>query len=152
MKRISGMQFRGSDLINQLNIEQLKDQSDQQESNSINKALLEPLQEYKLSSPLPKLLLEDNPTFLQVSENRVLNHLKLNINKASGPNEIPNWFLKEFADIITPPITEIINASFKEQMVPKFWKQANVTPIPKTKPIKDITKDLRPVSLTSCSK
>ena len=42
------------------------------------------------------------------------------------------------------------HASFKEQMVPKFWKQTNVTPIPKKKSIKDITKDLRPVSLTSC--
>lgn len=118
---------------------------------NINKGFLEPLDDYKLDSPLAKLPLEESPIFLQVSEIRVLNYLlKPNVNKACGPDEIPNWFLKEYADIIAPTITEIINASFKEQLVPKIWKQANVTPIPKKKPIKDITKDLRPLSLTSC--
>ena len=53
-----------------------------------------------------------------MSEGRVLNHLfKLNVNNVSGPDEIPNWFLKEYADIIA----KILNASLKEQYVPSIW-------------------------------
>ncbi|PFX30132.1 Neuropilin-1 [Stylophora pistillata] len=46
------------------------------------------------------------------------------------------------------PVSTILNASFKEQKLPRSWKCADVTPLPKNKPIKDIKKDLRPISLT----
>ena len=99
------------------------------------------------------LPLGDNPTFLQVCEGRVLNHLlKLNVIKASGPVEIPNWFLKEHDDKIADPITKIFNALFKEQCVPSVWKLADVTPLSTKKTLKGHYKgfrDLRPVSLTS---
>ena len=75
IKQISGMKCRGNDLLNQLIIDQLKDQTPQQKAYSINDALLQPLEDYKLHSPLAILPLGDNPTFLQVSEGRVLNHL-----------------------------------------------------------------------------
>ena len=42
------------------------------------------------------------------------------------------------------------NASFKEQCLPQIWKMADVTPLPKTKPVKELKKDLRPISLTAC--
>ena len=48
------------------------------------------------------------------------------------------------------PITKVLNASFKEQRLPSMWKLADVTPIPKRKPVKDVKKDLRPISLTPC--
>ena len=48
------------------------------------------------------------------------------------------------------PITKVLNASFKEQRLPSTWKLADVTPIPKRKPVKDVKKDLRPISLTPC--
>ena len=112
------MKCRSKDLLNQLNIDQLKDQTPQQKAESINDALLQSLEYYKLHSPLAE--------------------------------EIPNWFLKEYADKIADPITKILNASFKEQRVPSIWKLADLTPLPKNKPLNDITKDLRPVSLTLC--
>ena len=31
-----------------------------------------------------------------------------------------------------------------------MWKLADVTPIPKRKPVKDVKKDLRPISVTPC--
>ena len=34
--------------------------------------------------------------------------------------------------------------------LPSIWKLADVTPLPKRKPIKEIKKDLRPISLTPC--
>jgi len=104
-------------------------------------------------SPLAMLPLEDNPTLLQVCEGRVLNHLlKLNVIKASGPVEIPYWFLKELADKIADPITKILNAPFKEQCVPSVCKLADVPPLPTKKNFKGHYKgfkDFRPVYLTS---
>ena len=42
----------------------------------------------------------------------------LNPSKASGPDSIPNWLLKEYADFLCRPLTVIFNASFKEQRLP----------------------------------
>ena len=47
------------------------------------------------------------------------------------------------------PITRILNASYFEQRLPLAWKMADVSPIPKTKPIRNLKKELRPISLTS---
>ena len=68
--------------------------------------------------------------------------------KSSGPDEIPNWFLQEFSAFLAEPVCAIFNASIREGHVPDLWKMANVVPIPKTHPPKDITTDLRPISLT----
>ena len=48
------------------------------------------------------------------------------------------------------PITEILNASYAEQRLSTLWKMADVTPLPKKKPVVDIQKELRPISLTFC--
>ena len=45
---------------------------------------------------------------------------------------------------------EILNASYAEQRLPTIWKMADVTPLPKKKPVVDIQKELRPISLTPC--
>lgn len=72
----------------------------------------------------------------------------LNPSKATGPDGIPAWLLKENADLFADPIADIINQSFKEQRLPQSWKEADIVPIPKQKPIKDVNKHLRPISLT----
>ena len=41
-----------------------------------------------------------------------------------------------------------MNSSFRETRVPQSWKRANIIPIPKQKPISDVNKHLRPISLT----
>ena len=74
----------------------------------------------------------------------------LNPSKACGPDEIPNWLLKEYAELLAVPVSKIINSSFKEQRLPKIWKFANITPLPKVKPVEDLKKHLRPISLTPC--
>jgi hypothetical protein len=68
--------------------------------------------------------------------------------KASGPDNIPNWILKDFSDILAIPLCKIINSSLAEKQLPCIWKCANVTPIPKNPSITDINNDLRPISLT----
>ena len=48
------------------------------------------------------------------------------------------------------PITEILNASSVEQRLSTLRKMADVTPLPKKKPVVDIQKELRPISLPPC--
>ena len=89
--------------------------------------------------------------FPDVSESRIQTTLaKLNPSKACGPDGILNWLLKDYAELLAFPITIIINASFKEQRLPRIWKIAELSPLPKTKPVKNLKKDLRPISLTAC--
>ena len=66
------------------------------------------------------------------------------------PDNMPNWLLKEYSDILAFPITHILNASYQEQWLPAIWKMANVPPLPKKKPVLDLKKDFRAISLTLC--
>ena len=74
--------------------------------------------------------------------------LKINIHKSPGPDEIPNWLLRDFATYLSGPVCSIFNSSIRESYVPDIWKSANVIAIPKTQPAKSIENDLRPISLT----
>ncbi len=55
---------------------------------------------------------------------------------------------KPYADNLSHSITSILNSSFAEQRLPAPWKNADVIPVPKEKPINDIKNQLRPISLT----
>ena len=72
----------------------------------------------------------------------------LNPSKAHGPDGIPAWLLKENADLLAGPVSAILNSSFHESRLPPSWKEADVVPVPKQRPINDINKHLRPISLT----
>ena len=50
-----------------------------------------------------------------------------------GPDGIPSWVLEENADLFAAPISNMLNSSFKEALVPQSWKYANIIPIPKEK-------------------
>jgi hypothetical protein len=103
---------------------------------------------------LPHLRLdneEDNfPSLFPVTEFSVLKMLStLNARKATGPDGIPAWVLKENADILASSVADIINSSYKEAHLPESWKKADITPIPKQKPVRDVNKHLRPILLTA---
>ena len=73
---------------------------------------------------------EDEP--IQVTSDAVAKKLRhLSTTKANGPDNLPNWLLKTYADIIAPVVTDILNCSFRACKVPKAWKMADVPPIPK---------------------
>ena len=81
--------------------------------------------------PLAHFPLEDTPKFLTVSKERVQKVLaNLNQSKASGTDNVPTWLLKEYLDILALPITQILNASYREQRLPTIWKMADVPPLP----------------------
>ena len=68
--------------------------------------------------------------------------------KAPGPDELPNWLLKDKAPFLGDPVCAIFNSSLRQGHVPKIWKQANIIPVPKIHPPKLVENDLRPISLT----
>jgi hypothetical protein len=45
-------------------------------------------------------------------------------------------------------LCSIFNASVREGFVPSIWNAANITPIQKSSPPKDVDSDFRPISLT----
>ena len=58
--------------------------------------------------------------------------------------------MKEYAEFLALPVTDVINRSFKEQKLPRTWKRADISyHLPMAKQITDPTKELRPISLTS---
>ena len=152
VKRLCGAHQHSSDLISQIHAHDVQELSPNDLANAINDAFLEPLQEYRLHQPLTRLPTDEiSSKFPDTSELRIHKLLsKLNPSKASGPDDIPNWLLREYADLLAYPVSKIISASFVEQRLPHMWKLANVSPLPKKKPVNDLKKDLRPISLTSC--
>ena len=70
------------------------------------------------------------------------------VRKATGPDNIPAWLLRNHAEVLAPPLTATFNNSLREGVVPIEWKTANVIPLPKRNPPVSIEKDIRPISLT----
>jgi len=79
----------------------------------------------------------------------VLAQLKrINMYKAPGPDNLPNWVLRDFAPFLFKPVCAIFNASVREGKVPSIWKKANVVPVAKVRPPMSVESDIRPISLT----
>ncbi|CAB3997431.1 Hypothetical predicted protein, partial [Paramuricea clavata] len=71
----------------------------------------------------------------------------LDAKKASGPDGIPPWFLKENASQIAPILTDIYQESVSSGSLPGKWKEANVCAVFK-KGKKCDPGNYRPISLT----
>ena len=74
--------------------------------------------------------------------------MKINVNKAPGPNDSVLKISKEFALVLAVPLTEIFNDSFREKYFPKMWKQYKLKGISKSIPCSTVD-NLRPIALTS---
>jgi len=70
------------------------------------------------------------------------------VHKSPGPDQIPNWFLRDFSVWLAEPVCCIFNVSLLSGIFPQSWKQANVIPILKVNSPTSIQSDLRPISLT----
>ena len=67
---------------------------------------------------------------------------------APGHDQVPAWFLKQFAIHYIVPLCHVYNLSVKLGKFHEMWKAAIVTPLPKCSKPKNAA-DLRPLSLTS---
>ena len=74
--------------------------------------------------------------------------LKLNVNKAKGPDGLHPRVLRETAASITQPLCAIFQKSIDSSCLPTSWKTGNITPIHK-KGRRTAVGNYRPVSLTS---
>ena len=72
----------------------------------------------------------------------------LNVNKAPGPDGLHSQILKNCASSLARPLCLLFTQSLNSGVLPKEWKQANVTPIFK-KGSKSKASNYRPISLTS---
>ena len=72
----------------------------------------------------------------------------LNPCKATGPDNIPAFVLKNTAPELAPLLAELFQLSLDTQEVPEDWKKANIVPIFK-KGDRSLPANYRPVSLTS---
>ena len=80
---------------------------------------------------------------INVSDTKLaLDNIK--VNKATGPDRIPPWALKECSHLLAAPVTAIFNSSHRECVLPKLWKAATVVPLSKKHPPVFIDNDIRP--------
>ena len=55
--------------------------------------------------------------------------LNLKTHKATGPDNLPSYFLKEVANEIAPALSLIFQASLNQGALPDIWKTVLVVPI-----------------------
>jgi hypothetical protein len=76
----------------------------------------------------------------------VKRHLDELCDKKSSP-DLPHALYKSISAYIAPPLSKLFRTSLEQGSVPKAWKQAIITPVPKTKT--PSLHDIRPISLLS---
>ena len=64
-----------------------------------------------------------------------------------GPDGLPCWLWKEYANYLAPILTYVLHLSLHDQCVPSLWKLANIRPIMEST-LSDCSQ-LRPISLTN---
>ncbi len=74
---------------------------------------------------------------------------KLNVSKASGPDQISYRLLKECAQSLAEPLCRLFDKSFLDGVFPTKSKISNISPVFK-KALRHLKENYRPVSLLSC--
>jgi len=96
--------------------------------------------------PQAKLSASQSPT--HVTELQVFRMLDKLRPTATGLDSLPAWFLRLGAPVFCAPLAQLFNQSINSGVVPRQWKKAIITPIPKiqhpTQP-----NEYRPISITS---
>ena len=88
--------------------------------------------------PITENSAEHQFNFRTVTDHEVLKHLKnLKRKSAVGLNDIPPFFIKDIAYVISKPLTHVINYSLRTGSVRGAFKGAKVTPIFKSVPRDD---------------
>jgi len=100
------------------------------------------------TAPLAKITVTHSEHQLYISEWQVFRILDRLHPTATGPDQLPAWFLRLGAPVFSQPITHLINLSLASSTIPIQWKQASIRPVPKIVSPKTHS-DFRPISITS---
>ena len=77
----------------------------------------------------------------------VLSHLStLDVSKSTGPDGLSATFLREVANEIAVPLTNLYNQSLLDGFIPAGWKQSHITPVYKGGK-RDDSSNYRPISV-----
>ena len=107
-------------------------------ANKINKAFVSVMEDYSPLTDCVRVDMDDDQP-ISVNEHSVVLKLReISCARAGGPEDLPKWVLREYADILAAPIAEILNTSFSECKVTRAWKIADVPPLPKAPTVNDI--------------
>ena len=118
-------------------------------ANKINQAFISVMEDYSPLTDCVRRVEMDDDEPIYVTELSMTRKLReICSARAGGPDDLLNWALRQYADMLAAPIADI-STSFSECKVPQAWKLADVPPLPKAPTVSDINKDLRPISLTS---
>ena len=113
----------------------------------ITKAQETSLQNYMTQDrePVPTL------DHIEITPFEVLKALnRLDVNKSSGPDQLPTKIIKLTALLIYEPLTQLFNKSLTSGIYPSAWKHAKVRPIFKRKGSPSQINNYRPISLLPC--
>ena len=94
------------------------------------------------------------PTFMDETEIQIRNIIKLSPAKSCELDPLPTWLLMQCIAELVPTITDIVNMSLRDSLMPKSLKTALIRPLLKKSGLdSDILKNYGPVSnLTFISK
>ncbi len=85
---------------------------------------------FSLSSSSPSQKRYPQLKFEKVSDQFIFTQLRaIKCGKAVGLDNIPPRLLKDAAEVITDPLTQIINASLDQAKIPADWNAAKITPV-----------------------
>ena len=144
LKRLCSFDQRKSDPVI---VESLRNLSDAEQAEQIADKFAKISQEFEpLDSEnidIPKFDESEIPVFTPCQVRKELEKIKCN--KSVPPGDIPPKVLKKFAKFLAEPLCHIINASVKQGVWSKNWKQEVITPVPKVFPPKSV-EDLRNIS------
>ena len=107
---------------------------------TIDKSTAIPQTTKHIDEPIPKLTIRENGVEKLPQD--------INPSKASGPDGIPNYILKECASQIAPSLTVIFQKSIDTGTLPEDWLSASISCVYKKRDT-HAAENYRPVSLTS---
>ena len=65
---------------------------------------------------------------------------KLCVHTAMGPDDTPNWIIKDSSYFLASPIAAIYHSSVRQSYMPPSWKQSEILHIPKTSQVTSMAK------------